>query len=81
MSKPMYDTSDISSIYLNSTHIQQWEKGIFGYNLSQLSRKGFTAVCFSALLIQGICVTKSGGMSSVPPKIDEMKKHSQGVTC
>lgn len=78
MSKPMIL---LISINLTSRHTQQWKKGNLRYNLSQLLRKVFTAVCFSALLIQGMCVTKSGGMSSVPLKIDEMKKHSQSVVC
>lgn len=78
MLKPMIF---LISVYLNSTHTQQWEKVILGYNLSLLLRKVFTAACFSPLLIQGMCVTKSGGMSSVSRKIDEMEKHSQGVMC
>lgn len=71
----------VSHLFTLTPHTQQWEKGIFGYNLSQLLRKVFTAVCFFALLIQGMFVTKSGGMPSLPLKIDEMKKHSQGVAC
>lgn len=63
----------ISHLFTWTPHILSSGKREFLGIISQLWRKVFRAICFSAFLIQGMCATKSGGdvLSATQSRWDE----------